>query len=394
MDRSRDEVRRLATEVTTGELRRFVTAAFAMLRAVVNCDFVSVLYRSGGNGLLREVDSRGRTYSRAFMKRYSELTPAIRLVQQNRGIKVLPTRTGLTLREEDLRRTEFYRKVMKVQGWRHAVALCFWGEPLAEFPVLVLTVNRSEGRSDFSNADIRRLSGLHSILDGWVADLLEHTATKAAQTGVSAAVRHEARGLIVLDWRLRVTLANSAARKFCAQWGYSGTGEQGPASLRAGVPPALLAACRDLYDDWRTTIRVGKPRARGPHRHRNVVDPEIGGMSARISIKYPESDGLAEPCFVIELRQVPFHEADVPRTHVTSMLAKLTPAEREVAAALGAGLSNQEIADRLGRSIHSVKFLLHRIYQRTSIANRTQLASAVQRLAWRHAPSRGGERSR
>lgn len=51
----------------------------------------------------------------------------------------------------------------------------------------------------------------------------------------------------------------------------------------------------------------------------------------------------------------------------------LTPAEREVARVLAEGLSNQEIADRLGKSVHAVKFLLHSIYARTGISNRTQL---------------------
>lgn len=53
--------------------------------------------------------------------------------------------------------------------------------------------------------------------------------------------------------------------------------------------------------------------------------------------------------------------------------SELTPAEREVARVLAEGLSNQEIADRLGKSVHAVKFLLHSIYARTGISNRTQL---------------------
>ncbi|HEX7085760.1 MAG TPA: helix-turn-helix transcriptional regulator [Vicinamibacterales bacterium] len=55
----------------------------------------------------------------------------------------------------------------------------------------------------------------------------------------------------------------------------------------------------------------------------------------------------------------------------------LTPAEREVARVLAEGLSNQEIADRLGKSVHAVKFLLHSIYARTGLGNRTQLIVAM-----------------
>ena len=57
--------------------------------------------------------------------------------------------------------------------------------------------------------------------------------------------------------------------------------------------------------------------------------------------------------------------------------------EREVALSLMNGLSNQEIADRLAKSVHAVKFLLHRIYQKTGVPNRAALVAA---LGARHDP--------
>jgi DNA-binding CsgD family transcriptional regulator len=47
----------------------------------------------------------------------------------------------------------------------------------------------------------------------------------------------------------------------------------------------------------------------------------------------------------------------------------LTRAERAVALVLMEGVSNQEIADRLAKSFDAVKFLLHRIYQKTGPAD-------------------------
>ena len=45
--------------------------------------------------LIREGDSRGRSYSAEFMRRYGELTPAAHIAKANRGLRVLPSYLGL-----------------------------------------------------------------------------------------------------------------------------------------------------------------------------------------------------------------------------------------------------------------------------------------------------------
>ena len=60
------------------------------------------------------------------------------------------------------------------------------------------------------------------------------------------------------------------------------------------------------------------------------------------------------------------------------VLQKLTAAERAVAMIAVEGFSNQEIADQLGKSIHAVKFLLHRIYQKTGVPSRGMLSAVLR----------------
>ena len=60
------------------------------------------------------------------------------------------------------------------------------------------------------------------------------------------------------------------------------------------------------------------------------------------------------------------------------ILEQLTIAERAVAQVLADGYSNQDIASRLGKSVHAVKFLLHRIYDRTGVPNRATLVAALR----------------
>ena len=92
----------------------------------------------------------------------------------------------------------------------------------------------------------------------------------------------------------------------------------------------------------------------------------------------PSTTGLAEPTFVLELdRRVHGVALDTPDRTIP-VLRKLTTAERTVAMVLVDGYSNQEIADRLGKSVHAVKFLLHKVYEKTGVPNRAALVAVLR----------------
>lgn len=55
----------------------------------------------------------------------------------------------------------------------------------------------------------------------------------------------------------------------------------------------------------------------------------------------------------------------------------MTPTEVEVARAVGAGLSNQQVADRLFVSVATVKTHLRHVFGKLSIDNRAQLVAVV-----------------
>lgn len=60
-------------------------------------------------------------------------------------------------------------------------------------------------------------------------------------------------------------------------------------------------------------------------------------------------------------------------------LAPLAPRERQIAAQVGRGLRNREIAEALAMSEGTVKVYLHTIYQKLGIKNRTELALIAHR---------------
>ncbi len=107
-------------------------------------------------------------------------------------------------------------------------------------------------------------------------------------------------------------------------------------------------------------------------RSRSRVD---GGS---ITLVAPSTMGLAEPSFLVELNRLVHGVALKTPDQSGPLLRKMTPAERAVAMVLADGLSNQEIADRLEISIHAVKFLLHRIYEKTGIPSRAALVAMLR----------------
>jgi DNA-binding NarL/FixJ family response regulator len=71
----------------------------------------------------------------------------------------------------------------------------------------------------------------------------------------------------------------------------------------------------------------------------------------------------------------------VPQRDLTSPLdaLRLTPREREVVDMIGAGLSNQEIANRLGIAIHTVKSHVHNVLEKLSLRSRLEVAAFTRR---------------
>jgi len=61
----------------------------------------------------------------------------------------------------------------------------------------------------------------------------------------------------------------------------------------------------------------------------------------------------------------------------TTGVGRFSPRERQIATFLASGCSNQEIANRLGLRLQTVKNHLSRIYRKLGVPNRVQLAVLV-----------------
>ena len=209
---------RLLTLFAAGDLEMLIDATFAAVCAAVECDFAGAFYRTTDQGLLKARNSRGGVYDPAFMRRYMELTPAIPIVQQRRGVAILPTRSILP-RPAKLRRTAFYREIMQTEGWRHAVALCFWGDPPAGLPAFVCSAYRTEGKSDFTTREVSTLHALHTFIDCAVNRLHEREAATTRREAMAMAVDDGSLAFALVDRNFRLVQATRTAVHPLAEWG-------------------------------------------------------------------------------------------------------------------------------------------------------------------------------
>lgn len=358
------------------DLDGFIDAAFDVLRAAVEFDFATAFYRNAGDGLLKARDSLRREYSAALMRRHVELNPAIPLAMANRGIKILTTRTGLPGSNEELRRTAFYHEIMQPLGWRHSVGLCFWGTAPAELPIFVISTDRSEDKPDFSQHDVDVLAELHPFFDCTVNRLFERETAENVRDGFAFAVGDGTRGVAVLDRHFALVEANHVACQISAAWVDEGEPfvQVAPGAWR--LPPVLLAACRTLHHEWQSNVHAN-PDAAGVRRQRRVIHPHVPGLAATVTMVCP-STSLATPTFVLEFdRNMPGASLGTADQAV-HVLSRLTASERAIALVLADGCSNQEIADRLGKTLHAVKFHLHKVYEKTGISNRAALVAVLR----------------
>lgn len=370
--------KRLLALFAAPDCEAFIDAAFDALRAAVSCDVAVAFYRNDGDGLMKARDSRQYPYDAQLMHRYLELTPAIPIALATPGIRVITTRVALPESRDELEASAFYREIMQPLGWRHSVALCFWSTQPANLPVIVTSVERREGRRDFSSRDVAILERIHPYLEAAVNRVYERDASNLLTSGLGLADRSGRAEFAVLDRSLRVIQASPGARRRFAAWlpGGSGSGSGGPpGSWR--LPPEIADACRVLQKEWQAIRRVDTDTIAVP-RKRSVASLRRPELTAWITTVAPNTPGLAEPMFLVDLHKRFAGTGRASPSKTAPLLQALTGAERAVALVLADGLSNQEIADHLGKSVHAVKFLLHRIYERTGVPNRAALVAALR----------------
>lgn len=348
----------------------FLDAVFKLLQATVVCDFALANLQNVNGVPLLARDSLGREFGPEYMERFFQLNPSVGYVMMRPGLRLLHTRDHLPP-EKKLKAHPFYREFMKPEGWRHSVALLFWGF-FPPVPQNAFCVFRSEAQPDFDKADLARLRVAHPHIGTALKRLKKQHGSRSRDDRISALLDALPGNATFVEWDLRITHQSAGARRLTARW----TGQENELRPRSPVLPAeVLQACSEMRGDWMEALRINpQPRLLSK---RMVRSPAVPGLSAEITLVLQQDSTLSHPAFLVRFVG---DGSDAPGPEESSQdLTMLSPAEREAALLASDGLTNDEIAHRLGISVAAVKLRLHGAFKKLNVRNRTQLSNQARR---------------
>lgn len=345
-----------------------IKAVFRLLKRAVPCDFVIGCVRfvpeEGGEVTCRVIDSRGRKYAPDVLHNvWLPNHPGVPILKANPGIKFITSRDSLPP-EEILRQTRYYREVMQVAGFRHAVAMFFWDDP-PQVPEASFGPHRAEGRPDFDEAELALLDRLYGRIDAALRRVRAIENERAIRQQLHAVLRGMERAVCLLDWELNVTESNPAAREIAARWNAQNPLLKPPLFA---LPPLLRDACAQLKERWLESVRRD-PAPRMPDRL-VISHPQARWLQATIAMQLHRATPLGKPGFVIKLQAGEMSPTNGCNGHD---LAGLSQRERRLVRLVCDGKSNKEIADVTGRAVGSVKNSLHRIFRQLGVQSRSAL---------------------
>lgn len=272
-----------------------------------------------------------------------------------------------------LRLSPFYRTFMRPEGWRYSAALFFWNgdQFLGQF-----SQNRTAAQGDYSEDEMTLLRGLYPHFETAVRRVILLDAERATRRSIEESISRSPLPTVVLDWNLAPLFHNRAADEASAVW------RLGPVAARAlkpvfKLPPEIASVCQEISEARQAAIRDGAQ----PNFPRERVIPHREQAGAQVTVRLLDPDGtqFALPRFLVEFSLL---EGGGEGGEALQMLARLSPAEREVALRAGRGLDNAEIAQELSISRSTVRTHLRHVFEKLGITSRAKL-SPLYRVASR-----------
>jgi DNA-binding CsgD family transcriptional regulator len=185
-------------------------------------------------------------------------------------------------------------------------------------------------------------------------------------------------GLLLLDWELNIIYANTEAIRLIATWNYGleKSKQYNPREVFK-LPEELLESCRSLRSK---IIEEGDPGVRSLSKTPISVNMCPDWLRCAVQPIRLNSVNIAHPGFFLSIEHDEEQRAE-PSPEINHekllLLNQLTPSERELALLVGEGLSNREIADKLNKSVLTVKKQLNSTFGKLNISNRARLIALL-----------------
>lgn len=349
--------------------RSFLRSAIHLLRVAAPADAAYVMLHCYGRiGRTSEAwGTDGRRFDENWLHGHHAANPTLPLLRAHPGRKLL---TLGQCYDDDARllRSRFYQCYLKPRGSRYAAGLFFWNDE-KESVDCALTLHRGKARTDFTADEVKTLEQLHPHIEVAFRRIARQQNESCARESLEHFLSELPVPTILLDWQLRPLYHNAAAREAVNRW--SGGDRHCKLSGSFRIPDDLEQHLDVLRRKWSSSLRES-PMSR-TFKQQTVTHPNAPGLRALLSMTALRSANFGKPSFVIR-----FEQTHRPAERRLSALTRLTTCERELASLVCEGRSNQEIAEKVGRSVSTVKSELYSVFQKLGVASRGKLAALVR----------------
>jgi DNA-binding CsgD family transcriptional regulator len=298
-------------------------------------------------------------------------------LEQNPGIPCYRHTEIMPDQPDKIPDTRYYQRYMTPLGWRYSAHLLFWRDGDVETS---FALRRRPDQGDFTDAEMDTLRALHPQIAVAFERVKLFEGERRRRRLLENFYRAKPEAVLFLDWDLSLLYASQEGLALCAAW------KLGPEKARLykaqavfEVPPEVYAACATLKPRWETEVSVHHDRE--PEPLTTSVAAARSGYAATVTLRREGSGSLTKPLFVIRLRGPETAALPAPAQPDAAherLRGGLTPAERELADLVCAGLSNKEIAARLKRSEGGVKVQLSGVFQKLGVNSRAKLMVALR----------------
>jgi DNA-binding CsgD family transcriptional regulator len=277
---------------------------------------------------------------------------------------------------KSLPKTDYFKKVMAVEGWQSLLCLTYWRQsnPLA------MVVVRKGGRSpDFTADEVELLESLYDHVDTALNRIQLMHDKEASVACLAQCLPNYPLGLLVLNEAMVPIFKNREALEAALQWNFGSKGARAYDPAKAfTVPAAVVEACQELSRRWTSRDACAdEEHLLQPIFLNHSQDPKCR-MS--VSLIRPKGFCLAQPYYLVQFAGRIHTEqtsVDLPPEGLLR-LQQLSTREQEVALSAIEGLSNTEIALKLGKAESTVKAQLYSVFEKLGIRRRSQLSAVLK----------------
>jgi DNA-binding CsgD family transcriptional regulator len=283
-----------------------------------------------------------------------------------------PTPTNRVFKTDDiisyshLRKLDYYQEYLRRINWfgELVIRLCtdsgFWG---------AISLSRTPKQPYFNNSDVQKAEFLLPYLINTFETMMVFSKMSREREAFEQWLESRPDGVILLDAKLCSIFHNDKARQFSQS--LSGIG----AELISKHNIDGITLPETMVEDCKYLVHMFK--SQGFFSHNRIINTKYG---ERYYVKYTvvgygSTETSLPYLIIIHINNLTVHDETAGMTLIKDY--KLSMREEIIARYTGLGLTNKEIAAKLGISSFTVQSHLRNIFSKMGVERRAQLANLI-----------------